>query len=101
MTTDGGGWVLIGRRRQGSAFTAEAQQAATTVARPASGTAAFAPAHLTNDLVNGLLDNRAPNALDDGLRVRRAKDAAGSTWQELRLQFSNMTTSSWAIGRRR
>jgi hypothetical protein len=98
MTTDGGGWVLIGRGRQGWDFTAEGQQAATTVGSPASGTAAFAPAHLTNNLVNGLLDNRAPNALDDGLRVRRAKDAAGSTWQELRLKFSNMTTWSWAIG---
>ena len=98
MTTDGGGWVLIGRGRQGWDFTAEGQQAASAVGAPVTGTAAFSPAHLTNDLVDGLLDNHAPNALDDGLRVRRAKDTAGSTWQELRLKFSNMTTWSWAIG---
>ena len=98
MTTDGGGWVLIGRGRQGWDFTAEGQQAASAVGATVTGTAAFAPAHLTNDLVDALLDNRAPSSLDDGLRVRRAKDTAGTTWQELRLKFSAMSTWSWAIG---
>jgi hypothetical protein len=98
MTTDGGGWVLIGRGRQGWDFTAEGQGSPTTVSTTVTGTGAFAPAHLTDDLVDALLDERAPSALDDGLRVRRAKDAAGSRWQELRLTFSAMTTWSWAIG---
>src|SRR5689334_19592377 len=74
MTTEGGGWVLIGRGRQGWDFTAEGQQAATAVGATVTGTAAFAPAHLTNDLVNALLAGGAPSALDDGLRVRRAKN---------------------------
>ena len=77
-----------GRRRVGADwpwpagldFTAEGQGSPATVSAPVTGTAAFAPAHLTNDLVNALLDNRAPSGLYDGLRVRRAKDAAGSTW---------------------
>ena len=60
MTTDGGGWVLIGRGRQGWDFTAEGQQAASAVGATVTGTAAFSPAHLTNDLVDGLLDNGAP-----------------------------------------
>jgi len=94
MTTDGGGWVLIGRGRQGWDFTAEGQQAASAVGATVTGTAAFSPAHLTNDLVDGLLDNGAPAALDDGLRVRRAKNATGTSWQELRLKFSNMSTWS-------
>src|ERR687885_1432925 len=78
MTTDGGGWVLIGRGRQGWDFTAEGQGTAATVSTTVTGTAAFAPAHLTNDLVNALLDNTSPSSLDDGLRVRRAENAAGT-----------------------
>jgi hypothetical protein len=78
MSTDGGGWVLIGRGRQGWDFTAEGQGAASTVSTTPTGTGAFSPAHLTNDLVNALLDNTAPSSLGDGLRVRRAKNATGT-----------------------
>ncbi len=98
MTTDGGGWVLIGRGRQGWDFTAEGQGSPATMNAAVTGTKAFAPQHLTNDLVAGLLNRTAPTALDDGLRVRRAANAAGTAWQEVRLKFSGMTYWSWAIG---
>src|SRR5690349_12639348 len=98
MTTDGGGWVLIGRGRQGWDFTAEGQGSPATMNAAVTGTKAFAPQHLTNDLVAGLLNKTAPTALDDGLRVRRAANATGTAWQEVRLRFSGMTYWSWAIG---
>jgi trimeric autotransporter adhesin len=98
MTTDGGGWVLIGRGRQGWDFTAEGQGSLVTMNAAVTGTKAFAPQHLTNDLVAGLLNNTAPSSLNDGLRVRRATDAAGTTWQEVRLKFGGMTYWSWALG---
>jgi hypothetical protein len=63
-----------------------------------SGTGAFSPQHLTNDAVAGLLNGTSPSALDDGLRVRRAKNAGGTSWQELRLKFASMPYWSWAIG---
>jgi hypothetical protein len=98
MTTDGGGWVLIGRGRQGWDFTAEGQGTPATMNAAVTGTKAFAPQHLTNDLVAGLLNRAAPTTLDDGLRVRRATNAAGTAWQEVRLAFSGMTYWSWALG---
>ena len=98
MTTDGGGWVLIGRGRQGWDFTAEGQGTTAGVSTTVTGTAAFSPQHLTNDVVSALLDRAAPTTLADGLRVRRAKNAAGTSWQELRLKFGGMTYWSWALG---
>ncbi len=98
MTTDGGGWVLIGRGRQGWDFTAGGQGTPATMSATVSGTGAFSPQHLTNDLVNALLNRAAPTTLDDGLRVRRARNAAGTSWQELRLKFAGMTSWSWALG---
>src|SRR5215212_6962601 len=53
---------------------------------------------MTNDTVSALLNRAAPTTLDDGLRVRRAKNAAGTSWQELRLKFGGMTYWSWALG---
>jgi hypothetical protein len=98
MTTDGGGWVLIGRGRQGWDFTAEGQGTPATMNAAVAGTKAFAPQHLTNDLVADLLNHAAPTTLADGLRVRRATNAAGTSWQEVRLEFGGMTYWSWALG---
>src|ERR687885_1294765 len=98
MSTDGGGWVLIGRGRQAWDFTAEGQGSLASMNAAVSGTKAFAPQHLTNDLVAALLNRAAPSTLADGLRVRRATNAAGTAWQEVRLKFSGMTYWSWALG---
>ena len=55
MTTDGGGWVLIGRGREGWAFLHEGQGSTAEVSATVSGSAAFAPKHLDADTVDGLL----------------------------------------------
>jgi hypothetical protein len=97
MTTGGGGWVLIGRGREGWTFNPNGQRNASVVA-PIDGPAAFAPAALSTKVVDGLLGGGSVKGLYDGVRIRRALDVAGTRWQEVRLQFRDLTSWSWAFG---
>jgi hypothetical protein len=97
MTTDGGGWVLIGRGRDGWTFQDTGQSTIRRVSEPATGTEAFAPAALPSVTIDALLGGGAVKDLPDGLRVRRAKNVAGTQWQELRWRFLDLTSWSWAL----
>ncbi|HEY4377701.1 MAG TPA: fibrinogen-like YCDxxxxGGGW domain-containing protein [Acidimicrobiales bacterium] len=97
MTTDGGGWALVGRGRNGWGFGPHGQGSANAVATVPTGPAAFGPAALADTTVAGLLDGAPVSSLPDGIRLRRAADAAGSTWQEWRLH-ANESAWSWAFG---
>ena len=86
MTTDGGGWVLIGRGREGWSFPYSGQQTRRRrCATPITGTGAFSPAALSTDQVNGLMNGGRMDGLTDGFRLRRARNTAGTTWQDVRL----------------
>ncbi|RKS71332.1 hypothetical protein CLV35_3128 [Motilibacter peucedani] len=98
MTTDGGGWVLIGRGREGWTWSYNGQGSQATLRNTPSGPGAFAPAALPADLVQGLLGGGRVDALDDGIRVRRATTMDGSGAQELRLKTSNRAKWTWSIG---
>ncbi len=78
MTTDGGGWVLVGRGRDGWTWDGDAQGTTAQVASPVTGQAAFRPRRLSSATIDALLDGGAVDALPDGVRLRRAKDAQGS-----------------------
>ena len=98
QTTDGGGWILVGRGRQGWSFTQNGQRSEADVSGTPSGTAAFAPAAVSAATVDGLLNGERVDALQDGVRIRRARDAAGTTWQEVRWRFAARKSWSWALG---
>ncbi|MBV9821833.1 MAG: hypothetical protein JO144_06270, partial [Actinobacteria bacterium] len=98
QTTDGGGWVLIGRGREGWTWSYNGQGSVATLRTTPTGTGAFAPATLPSATVQGLLGGGRVDALADGIRVRRATDIAGSTFQEMRIKTSSRPTWSWAIG---
>ena len=98
MTTDGGGWVLVGRGREGWTWSYLGQGTAGAVRNTPSGTAAFAPAALSAQTIDGLLDGGRVDALADGVRVRRATDIAGATAQEMRLKYQGRPSWSWAVG---
>jgi hypothetical protein len=98
MTTDGGGWELIGRGREGWSFAYNGQQTAAQVRNPVSGTGAFSPAALSTDQINGLMNGGRMDGLTDGLRVRRARNSTGTTWQEVRLYPTNYGQWSWGLG---
>jgi len=98
MTTDGGGWVLIGRGREGWTFKDYGQSTVRQVRENVAGPDAFAPAALAGDTIDGLLDGGAVSDLTDGLRLRRAANTDGSDWQDLRWYFLDLGAWSWALG---
>lgn len=97
MTTDGGGWVLIGRGREGWDMLHEGQGWWSQLRTNISGPNAFKPGALPGETVDGLLNGTAVKNLDDGVRLRRAKNSDGTSWQEVRLKFANLTKWSWAF----
>ncbi|MDW4573602.1 fibrinogen-like YCDxxxxGGGW domain-containing protein [Microbacterium sp. M3] len=85
--SEGGGWVLIARGREGWKNYYQGLQSAATIANTPSGTAAFQVAQLPSLTIDGLLNKGRVDALADGIRVRRATNVAGSTWQEARFKM--------------
>ena len=98
MTTDGGGWVLIGRGRDGWNWSFNGQGTAGAVRTTPTGTGAFAPATLPAATVQALLGGGRVDALADGIRVRRATNTTGTTYQEMRIKTSNRPNWTWTFG---
>jgi trimeric autotransporter adhesin len=100
MTTDGGGWVLIGRGREGWTFRDYGQSTPQNVRTIIDGTAAFSPAALSTETINHLLNGANVSELVDGVRVRRATQVTPgpADWQELRWRMADLTSWSWAFG---
>lgn len=98
MTTDGGGWVLVGRGRDGWLWGGDAQGTPAQVSDTVTGPGAFSPRHLSGAMIDGLLDGRRLDSLADAVRLRRATNAGGTRWQEVRLRFASRDRWSWAFG---
>ncbi|TFC46643.1 fibrinogen-like YCDxxxxGGGW domain-containing protein [Cryobacterium shii] len=108
--TTGGGWVLVGRGRSGWSESDEGQGAAAEVRSTITGQAAFAPKQLSSVVIGALLNGQSVKSLPDGIRLRRAADIAGTTWQESTFTFSSprdewswmfnneQRVASWRIG---
>ena len=97
MTTDGGGWVLIGRGRQGWSFNEKGQGSLVALRNTPTGTGAFSPAALSSPTIDGLLDSGNVKDLEDGVLLRRARDASGSTWQLAKWKFLDLGAWTWAM----
>ncbi len=95
MTTSGGGWVLIGRGRDGWKWREGGQGTAATLRTTITGPGAFYPATLSEKTIEGLLAGGRPDALPDGIRIVRATNDAGTTWQEDRWHLANTAVWSW------
>lgn len=93
MTTDGGGWTLIGRGREEWMWS-EAGLNTTNVHLNIGTTNAFIPAYYPAATVDEIIDQNT-SALTDGLRIKRSLDTTGSTYQEGRWFFTSLTNYSW------
>ena len=98
MTTDGGGWVLIGRGREGWSFPYWGENSPSTLRNTVTGPGAFVPSSLPTPTVDGLLNGGRMDGLTDGIRLRRATNVAGTTWQETRMKVKTFGSWSWAFG---
>lgn len=98
MTTDGGGWVLVGRGRDGWMWDGSGKGTVDQVSSTVTGTAAFSPRQLPSTTIDGLLGGRRLDSLSDGVRLRRATNTAGTSWQETRFTFKSRDRWSWAFG---
>lgn len=97
MTVDGGGWVLIGRGREGWRSEYEGLSTPTQLRSTVTGPSAFAPAQLPAKTVDALAGGGRIDALPDGIRLRRAVNTAGTQWQETRFNFASRDRWSWAF----
>ena len=98
QTTNGGGWVLIGRGREGWKQGYNGVGTPEALRDTPSSTAAFAPAQLPAKTVDGLLNGGRVDALGDGIRLRRARDMAGTSWQEVRFSLAQRDRWVWTFG---
>lgn len=97
MTTDGGGWVLIGRGRENWRPEYQGQGTPAQVRNVVTGPAAFNTRSLHSKIVDGLLNGGRVDELPDGVRVRRATNASGTSWQDARFQFANRDRWVWSF----
>lgn len=97
MTTEGGGWVLVGRGRQGWQTFYQGHGTTAQVREVVDGPDAFVPRQLHSEVIDGLLDGGRVDALTDGIRVRRARSADGSVWQEARIRLQNRDRWVWTF----
>ena len=96
MTTDGGGWVLVARGREGWKNQYNGLRP-STVRTTVDGPGAFITANLPAKTVDGLLNNGKVSALDDGIRLRRAMNQDGSQRQEVRFTMPKRDRWVWTF----
>lgn len=97
QTSQGGGWVLVGRGREGWRTEYEGVRTAADVRNTVTGQGAFRSAQLPSTTIDGLLNGGRVDALTDNIRIRRAKDATGTTWQEGRYNFASRDRWVWSL----
>ena len=95
QTTDGGGWVMIGRGREGWEPWSVGKGDPAKLATRERNTDAFDVVQLSNDSVNDLLNHENVKDQPDGVRVLRSWSASGRSYQKLDLKFSKMTDFVW------
>ncbi len=98
QTTSGGGWVLVGKGRDQWDKNNTAQGKATSLLSPDTTPMTGTTVQYSGQTIDGLLNNGRVDALADGVRVRRAMDATGTSWQEMRMGFSRFGHWAWAFG---
>lgn len=94
----GGGWVMIGRGREGWSEDYAGQGAPTQLAETPDGPGAFTPIQLPAKTVDGLLDGGRVDKLADGVRVHRASSIDGTYGQEVRFRIQQRDRWTWALG---
>ncbi|MFT4157696.1 MAG: fibrinogen-like YCDxxxxGGGW domain-containing protein [Microbacterium sp.] len=83
QTRNGGGWVLVGRGREDWSVANAGSGTPAQVRSVVTGTEAFTPRQLSSEIIDQLNNNQPITDLADGIRLVRATNQAGTTWQDL------------------
>lgn len=89
QTSNGGGWLLVGRGREAWATATAGSGTPEDVRTVVTGPDAFKPRQLSGELIDQLNNNQPIKNLTDGVRLVRATNQAGTTWQDLTFTFAS------------
>ncbi|WP_326503500.1 fibrinogen-like YCDxxxxGGGW domain-containing protein [Rothia nasimurium] len=95
--TDGGGWVMIGRGRDGWSEDYAGKGDPNELANNPDGTDAFSPVQLPSSTIDALLGETKVQDLEDGVRFYRAGNAEGTVWQNMYAQRTKTEEWSWTL----
>lgn len=95
--TDGGGWVMLGRGREGWTEEYQGRGKAEDIFTKPTGPEAFNPAQLSSETIDELLDGKRVDSLEDGVRFRRAVNTEGTDWQNVYAKRINTESWSWTL----
>lgn len=87
--TDGGGWALVGRGREGWSEAVIGSGTPEQVRTNITGPDAFAPRQLPGDTIDALNNDNPIHDLPDGVRLHRATNAAGTRWQDAQFTLAS------------
>ena len=95
QTTDGGGWVMVGRGREGWESWSGGKGDPAKLTSRSRTPGDFDVVQLSNKAVTELLNNEPVKDQADGVRVMRSWSASGRSYQTVDLQFPKMTDFVW------
>ncbi|MDO4258553.1 MAG: fibrinogen-like YCDxxxxGGGW domain-containing protein [Actinomycetaceae bacterium] len=95
QSSDGGGWVLIGRGREGWDTYARGEGDPAALQTRVRGPEAFSTVQLSEETINALFGGTEVGQQPDPIRVVRAEDSAGQSWQTLNFTFPKMKGWEW------
>lgn len=98
QVTDGGGWVLVGKGRDGWVTDYEGKGAVTALQSPDTVPMSSATVQLPSRTVDELLNHGRVDGLAEGVRLRRAQNRTGTIWQESRFRFADKSRWTWTFG---
>ena len=95
QTTDGGGWVMVGRGREGWESWSGGKGDPAKLTSRSRTPGDFDVVQLSNKAITELLNNEPVKDQADGVRVMRSWSASGRSYQTVDLQFPKMTDFVW------
>lgn len=98
MDAKGGGWVLVGKGRDGWVEDYLGKGDPVSLQTPDTVPMGSTTVQLSSPDIDALLDGGRVDALADGVRLRRATNRSGRRWQEVRMHFASRDRWSWTFG---
>ena len=94
-TNASGTWLLLGRGRNQWQFDGDGEGGAATMTTGLGTSAAFAPESYSTVFVNSLISNTGVDLRDTQIRLKRAANTAGTSYQEMRWDPLTQTLWTW------